>query len=171
MQLEDSALFTAGHGFYQFAVSRDAFDRSLYYNLLLQPSLAIPDHYFLQGNWIGAHLEDYPGRDSWLETGLRNGFVTPFFRRENSSLSDLLAVMEGSDRRGFSDHASLIAERVDRTPFQARTWSSSANSLTFGAAASHYLATEQPPMMEMSVDPDDLAGFWVRSRGWIGRRA
>ena len=52
MRHSNSVLFTAGHGFYQFAVQRTTVDRSLYYNLLLQPSLAIPDHYFLQGTWL-----------------------------------------------------------------------------------------------------------------------
>lgn len=38
-----ATLLTAAHGFYQFAVPQDVFDRSLYYNLLLQPTIAIPD--------------------------------------------------------------------------------------------------------------------------------
>ena len=42
-----ATLLTAAHGFYQFAVPQDVFDRSLYYNLLLQPTIAIPDHYLL----------------------------------------------------------------------------------------------------------------------------
>lgn len=165
----DAALFTAGHGFYQFAVSRDAFDRSLYYNLLLQPSLAIPDHYFLQGRWLGDHLANYSSRDSWIEIGLRNGFVLPYFRREESSLSDLLTFMERSDRRGFSPEARLIAERIDRTPYTASHWSSAENSALFGATLSHYLSADQAPMLEMEVDPDDFTGFWSRSRAWIGR--
>lgn len=169
MSATDSVLFTAGHGFYQFAISRDAFDRSLYYNLLLQPSLAIPDHYFLQGHWLGAHLDDHPSRDSWIETGLRNGFVVPYFRREHSRLSELLTIMEDADRRGFARHAGVIAERIDRTPFEASQWSSTANSVSFGVAAHHYLGASEPPMIEMSVDPDDFAGFWARSRDWVCR--
>ncbi|MFF1598707.1 hypothetical protein ACFVYV_14580 [Streptomyces mirabilis] len=169
MSRADSALFAAGHGFYQFAISRSSFDRSLYYNLLLQPSLAIPDHYFLQGRWLGDHLAEYSSRDSWIEIGLRNGFVTPYFRREGSSLSELLAFMEGSDRRGFSAEAQRIAERIDRTPFTASHWSSVDNSALFGAALTSYLNAEQAPMLETGLDPDDFVGFWNRSREWIGQ--
>lgn len=169
MSRPDSALFAAGHGFYQFAISRSSFDRSLYYNLLLQPSLAIPDHYFLQGQWLGDHLADHSSRDSWIEIGLRNGFVAPYFRREESSLSDLLAFMQGSDRRGFSSEAQRIAERIDRTPFKASHWSSADNSALFGAALTHYLSAEQAPMLEARIDPDDFVGFWNRSREWIGQ--
>ncbi|MCX4615693.1 hypothetical protein ABT255_49710 [Streptomyces mirabilis] len=169
MSRADSALFAAGHGFYQFAISRSSFDRSLYYNLLLQPSLAIPDHYFLQGRWLGDHLAEYSSRDSWIEIGLRNGFVTPYFRREGSSLSELLAFMEGSDRRGFSAEAQRIAERIDRTPFTASHWSSVDNSALFGAALTRYLNAEQAPMLETGLDPDDFVGFWNRSREWIGQ--
>lgn len=167
MSSSEPTLFTAGHGFYQFAISRNAFDRSLYYNLLLQPSLAIPDHYFLQGERLGAHLDDYGSRDSWVESGLRNGFVVPYFRREQSNLSDLLTFMEDSDRRGFGHRAREIAERIDRTPFQARHWSSAANSASFGTALKHYLGAGEPPMMELSIDPDDFVGFWARSREWV----
>lgn len=162
------ALFAAGHGFYQFALSRQAFERSLYYNLLLQPALAIPDHYFLQGEWLGDHLDDYPGRDSWIESGLRNGFIAPHFRREASGLADLLALMEGSDRRGFGSRARDIAERLDRVPFKAAHWSSAANSAGFGVALKSYLSADEPPMMELSIDPDDFASFWLRSREWVG---
>ncbi|TDB93197.1 hypothetical protein [Actinomadura sp. 7K534] len=169
MQQSDAALFTAGHGFYQFAIPRNVFDRSLYYNLLLQPTLAIPDHYFLQGEWLGRHLADYPSRDSWIENGLRNGFISPFFRREASKLSDLLSFMEDSDRRGFSRHARKIAERIDRTPFQAGYWSSADNSASFGAALIHYLNASEPPIMEMRIDPDDFVGFWGRSREWVNQ--
>ncbi|MBF6171111.1 hypothetical protein [Nocardia blacklockiae] len=163
----DSALFAAGHGFYQFAIPRAAFDRSLYYNLLLQPTLAIPDHYFLQGEWLGCHLADYPSRDSWIEAGLRNGFVLPYFRRESSKLPDLLSFMEQSDRRGFNRRAREIAERIDRTPFQSSYWSSAANSASFGRTLTHYLTASELPVMEMRVDPDDFVGFWSRSREWI----
>ncbi|MFE4577934.1 hypothetical protein [Streptomyces chartreusis] len=169
MSRPDSALFAAGHGFYQFAISRNSFDRSLYYNLLLQPALAIPDHYFLQGRWLGDHLAEYSSRDSWIEIGLRNGFVTPYFRREGSRLSELLTFMEGSDRRGFSVEALRIAERIDRTPFTACHWSSVDNSTLFGAALTSYLGAEQAPMLDRGMDPDDFVGFWNRSREWIGQ--
>jgi hypothetical protein len=169
MSYSDSTLFAAGHGFYQFAISREIFDRSLYYNLLLQPSLAIPDHYLLQGEWVGSHLSEYPSRDSWLENGLRNGFIAPYFRRESSKLSDLLNYMEGVDRRGFSRNAKQIAERIDRTPFRVSNWSSPENSARFGDALTRYLREAEPPMMEMRVDPNDFIGFWNRSRLWIGQ--
>jgi len=52
----EATLFTAGHGFFQFALTPATVRRSLYYNLLLQPALAIPDHYLLHGNWLTAHL-------------------------------------------------------------------------------------------------------------------
>lgn len=167
MPQSDSALFTAGHGFYQFAIPQTVFDRSLYYNLLLQPTLAIPDHYFLQGEWLGRHLAGYPSRDSWVESGLRNGFVSPYFRRESSRLSDLLSFMEDSDRRGFGRNAREIAERIDRTPFQAGYWSSAENSASFGGALTHYLNADEPPVIEMHIDPDDFLGFWNRSREWV----
>jgi hypothetical protein len=167
MSQSDSALFTAGHGFYQFAISREVFDRSLYYNLLLQPALVVPDHYFLQGEWLGRHLADYPARDSWLENGLRNGFVLPYFRRESSTLSDLLTSMERSDRRGFGPTARRIAERIDRTPFRAGLWSSAANSASFGRTLRHYLGADEPPVMQMRVEPGDFVAFWHRSRGWV----
>ena len=167
MSPSDSALFTAGHGFYQFAISRELFDRSLYYNLLLQPALVIPDHYFLQGEWLGRHLADYPARDSWLENGLRSGFVLPYFRRESSTLSDLLTSMEGSDRRGFGSTARKIAERIDRTPFRAGLWSSAANSASFGRALRDHLGAGEPPVLQMPVEPSDFVTFWQRSREWL----
>jgi hypothetical protein len=169
MSGDDCVLFTAGHGFYHFAISRHIFDRSLYYNLLLQPKLAIPDHYFLQGEWMGAHLEQYPARDSWLEVGLRNGFIVPYFRLEGRDLSEILDEMLKGDRRGFSKNASHLAERLSRTPSTPRYWSSMNNSKVFGDSLSHYLMATQPPMMEMGagLDPDDFCGFWSRSRGWI----
>jgi hypothetical protein len=160
-------LFTAGHGFYQFAVPRITFDRSLYYNLLLQPALAIPDHYFLQGSWMGDHLDSHRGRDSWVESGLRDGFVVPYFRRESTKLSDLLSLMENSDRRGFGQQAAAIADRLDRTPFKPTHWSSASNSAAFGEAFAHYVTADSPPMLEMHLDPDDFLGFWLRSREWI----
>jgi hypothetical protein len=167
MSGSDSVLFSAGHGFYQFAFSRDIFDRSLYYNLLLQPTLTIPDHYFLQGKWIGEHLDAYRSRDSWIECGLRNGFVLPYFRKEANNLSMLLAGMESGDRRGFGPDAKAIAERLDRTPFKARHWSSSENSASFAKALVYYLTAEHPPITEIRIDPDDFLGFWDRSREWI----
>lgn len=168
MRHSDSMLFSAGHGFYQFAVPRTAVHRSLYYNLLLQPSLAIPDHYFLQGTWLENHLAGYPSRDSWVESGLRNGFVLPYFREESSSLSSLLTFMEGADRRGFNPQAKLLAERLDRTPFTTSYWSSGENSAAFGQALTGYLTQDDPPLLELPVDPDDFVGFWRRSREWIG---
>lgn len=168
MQHSDSVLFSAGHGFYQFAVSDSAFDRSLYYNLLLQPTLAIPDHYFLQGARLANHLDSYPSRDSWIESGLRNGFIAPYFRKESSSLSSLLDFMESSDRRGFNHRATEIAERLDRTPFKASHWSSTENSESFGKALTRYLTVDDPPVLEHQIDPDDFVGFWSRSREWIG---
>lgn len=169
MSRNDCVLFTAGHGFYHFAISRDVFDRSLYYNLLLQPQLGVPDHYFLQGEWIGAHLGEYPARDSWLEVGLRNNFVVPFFRLEGRGLPEILAEMLKGDRRGFSDHAKEIADRLSRTPSVPRHWSSKSNSKMFGETLSHYATAPDPPMLEMGfgLDPDDFCGFWARSREWI----
>lgn len=166
---EDSVLFTAGHGFYHFAISQDVFDRSLYYNLLLQPKLAIPDHYLLQGQWMGTHLSQYSSRDSWLEIGLRNGFVVPYLRREGRTLAKILEEMRKADRRGFFDDAMYIAERLGRTPFKPRHWPSKSNSRAFGEAVSHYLMATNPPFVEMrrDLDPDDFNGFWARSRGWI----
>lgn len=159
--------FPAGHGFYQFAVPRRVFERSLYYALLLSPGLAIPDHYFLQGSWMGAHLSCYPARDSWVETGLREGIVVPYYRMESTTLSNLLDYMEKADRRGFGRNAHAIAERLGRTPSRPRHWSSSTNSASFGQAFSHYLKADAPPMLETRVDPDDYLGFWRRSREWI----
>lgn len=168
MRHSDSVLFSAGHGFYQFAVPRTAVDRSLYYNLLLQPALAIPDHYFLQGSWLEDHLAGYPSRDSWVESGLRNRFVVPYFREESSSLSSLLTFMEEADRRGFNPQAKYVAERLDRTPFTPSYWSSAENSSAFGQALWGYLSQDEPPLLELPVDPDDFVGFWRRSREWIG---
>lgn len=165
----ESVLFSAGHGFYKFAVPQAAVDRSLYYNLLLQPALAIPDHYFLQGTWLGDHLGGYPARDSWVEAGLRNGFIKPYFREESRNLSELLSLMEGADRRGFNGHAKDVAERVDRTPFTASHWSSADNSASFGDALRRYLSEDTAPVLELRVDPDDFVGFWGRSRDWIDR--
>lgn len=167
MRASEAVLFTAAHGFYQFAISADTFDRSLYYNLLLQPALAIPDHYFLQGSRVAAHLKSYPSRDSWIESALRNGFIVPHFRDSDSSLSELLARMEDSDRRGFGPDAARIAERLDRTSFTAEAWSSSDNSRSFGEAFSRYLTSKEAPILELQVDPDDFVGFWERSREWI----
>lgn len=164
----EATLFTAGHGFYQFAVSRGAFDRSLYLNLLLQPKLAIPDHYLLHGKWLGEHLALYPSRDSWLEVGLRGGFITPFFRYEEASLEDSLSRMQEGDRRGFDPAASEIAKRLDRTPFSRELWSSPENSANFANVSTQYLAGPMPPMyLELEVDPDDYLGFWARSREWV----
>lgn len=169
MQHSESVLFSAGHGFYKFAIPQAAVDRSLYYNLLLQPALAIPDHYFLQGTWLGDHLDRYPSRDSWVEAGLRNGFIKPYFREESRNLSELLSLMEGADRRGFNGHAKDVAERVDRTPFTASHWSSADNSASFGAALRRYLSEDRAPVLELRVDPDDFVGFCGRSRDWIDR--
>lgn len=169
MTHDDSVLFTAGHGFYHFAISQARFDRSLYYNLLLQPKLAIPDHYFLQGKWMGAHIEQYPARDSWLEIGLRNGFIVPYFRQEGKTLPAILDDMLKVDRRGFDKNARQLAERLSRTPSTPRYWSSHANSKLFGEGLSHYMKSTEPPMMDMGagLDPDDFCGFWERSRAWI----
>jgi hypothetical protein len=162
-------LFTAGHGFYHFAITKPVFDRSLYYNLLLQPKLAIPDHYLLQGDWIAAHLQQYPGRDSWLEVGLRNEFIVPYFRYEGRSLQATLSEMVTADRRGFNPNANDIAERLSRTPSTPRYWASADNSKTFSESVLHYLTADDPPMMELGagLDPEDFSGFWVRSREWI----
>lgn len=169
MRRDDCVLFTAGHGFYHFAISRHTFDRSLYYNLLLQPKLAIPDHYFLHGEWIGAHLEPHPARDSWLEVGLRNGFVVPYFRQDKRGLGGILDVMLEGDRRGFGKNARDIAERLDRTPVKPRHWSSKNNSRAFGEGLSRYLMATEPPIMELGhgLDPEDFCGLWHRSRMWI----
>ena len=163
-----ATLFTAGHGFYQFAVSRSAFDRSLYLNLLLQPKLAIPDHYLLHGRWLGQHLALYPSRDSWLEVGLRNDFITPFFRFADTSLEDALVRMQKGDRRGFDPSALEIAKRLDRTPFSSEHWSSPQNSANFANISNQYLAGPTAPVaLELEVDPDDYLGFWARSRAWM----
>lgn len=163
-----ATLLTAAHGFYQFAVPQDVFDRSLYYNLLLQPTIAIPDHYFLQSAGISEHLRRYRGRDSWIESGLRHGYIQPYFRREGASLSQLLDEMRGSDRRGFDSRAADIAERLGGTPFTSVPWSSSSNSRAFHYAFRRYMTTEHAPLLELRVDPDDFTGFWNRSREWIG---
>jgi len=164
----EATLFTAGHGFYQFAVSRSAFDRSLYLNLLLQPKLAIPDHYLLHGRWLGEHLGLYPSRDSWLEVGLRNRFIIPFSRYDDTSLEDSLVRMQKGDRRGFDPGALEIAKRLDRTPFSSEHWSSPQNSANFANISNRYLAGPTAPVaLELEVDPDDYLGFWARSREWI----
>ncbi len=116
---------------------------------------------------MGEHLRCYPARDSWVECGLRNGFIAPYFRLESTNLSKLLDHMEKADRRGFSIEAKGIAERIDRTPYSARHWSSPANSESFGKALRNYMNTEFPPMLESRIDPDDFAGFWFRSRDWM----
>lgn len=169
MSGDNPVLFTAGHGFYHFLISNRRFERSLYYNLLLQPTLAIPDHYLLQGEWMGRHIQQYPARDSWLEIGLRNGFITPYFRLEGKTLPEILDEMIKGDRRGFSKNAHHMAERIARTPFTPRYWSSGNNSQLFGDSLRHYLLAADPPMMETAagLDPDDFAGFWRRSRDWI----
>jgi hypothetical protein len=163
----EATLFTAGHGFFQFALTPATVRRSLYYNLLLQPALAIPDHYLLHGNWLTTHLAPWKGRDSWVEMGLRHGWVRPYLREEGSQLSEILVKMQAADRRGFSEQADRIAARLDRTPFDAVPWSSSDNSRLFGATLATYLTAEQPPVLEAHVDPDGFLDFWARSRGWI----
>lgn len=163
----EPVLLTAAHGFFQFAINRHTFDRSLYYNLLLQPRVAIPDHYLVQGRWMGEHLKSYPARDSWLECGLRNNFITPYFRQESNSLLKVLNDMEKSDRRGFAKDAKSIAERIDLTPYKARYWGSATNSEGFGNALARYMGSATPPILENSVDPDHFIGFWHRSRQWV----
>jgi len=167
MTAPDEALFSAAHGFYNFAITDATRNRSLVYNLLLQPAIALPEHYFLQGSWLTKHFDRAPSRDSWVEVGLRNGFVVPYLRREGSRFAELLSTMQASDRRGFGTHANSVAERLDRTPFTPRQWSSPTNSEVFGTVLSEYMRVDKPPMLHAQADPDDFRGFWSRSRDWI----
>ena len=145
MTAPDEALFSAAHGFYNFAITDATRNRSLVYNLLLQPAIALPEHYFLQGSWLTKHFDRAPSRDSWVEVGLRNGFVVPYLRREDSTFAELLSTMQASDRRGFGPHANSVAERLDRTPFTPRQWSSPTNSEAFGTVLSDYMRVDKPP--------------------------
>lgn len=160
-------LFTAAHGFYQFAVPAETLERSLYYNLLLQPSVAIPDHYLLQGSWLAEHLSHYPSRDSWVEVGLKHDLIRPYLRQGEKSLVTSHESMAQADRRGFHTEARFLAERLDRTRYVARDWDSATNSRGFQLAVERFVRDGSTPSLELPTDPDDFLRFWTSSRSWI----
>jgi len=165
MNPEEMVFFTAGHGFYQFHIDRKTYQRSLYYNLLLQPHLAAPDHFFLQGRFVVEHLAERKGRDTWLEIALRNGFLVPFFREGHTSFSRILRTYRSTNLKGFTSSAEDIAERLDGTFDSKLKWDSHDNSVRFRKKFESFLQAPPPKLLDhVHVDFLDYIGFLERSK-------
>ena len=106
--------FTAGSNIFQFDIDFGDFERSLYYNLLLQPEgLAFSDQYFFS-TYVLRHLNRYQNSDSWLEGALNEGTIVPFFReQEIRSFQQALSHLKHQGLLGLPGHADYIARRLD----------------------------------------------------------
>lgn len=167
MKKKDLTFFTAGHGLYNFHIDRNTFERSLYYNLLLQPFIAIPDHFLLQGTYIFQHLSQRRSRDTWLEIALKNGFMIPFFRSEQASLRKILPEMRSTGLKGFTSQAEGVAERLDGIYPNSERWDPKNNSEIFRHIFEK-IFKGIPPILPRRIWDEhlDYGGFWVRSEHW-----
>ena len=109
------AYFTAGHALYHFDIDQSVFDRSLFYNLLFRPAIGWPDHFFLSGQYVANHLGEKGYGDSWLEWGIKEGLIRPFFRVDAESFSDIFHHLMESGIKGLNIHEGpALADRLDR---------------------------------------------------------
>jgi hypothetical protein len=167
VETPNPTFFTAGHGLYDFMVDRQTFTRSLYYNLLLQPQIVIPDHYFLQGSRFYEHLTSRPTGNTWVEIAIKNDFIAPFYRNDAKTFSQVLKIARETDLRGFTENADYVAKRLDRFDAKKRHWHPSQNSKTFGTLIEKYLTANEIPIIECrgKLSSEDFQEFWGQHRG------
>lgn len=168
MTSNELVFFTAGHGLYHFQIDRNTFHRSLYYNLLFQPSLAAPENFFVQGRYVIDHLEERKSRDTWLETALRNEFLIPFFRFDHTSFVKTFPTYKGTGLKGFTTGAEAAAERLDEIAVKKPMhWDPHENSVRFRRKFESIFRGPPPKTPEHArIDPYDYDGFLRRSEAW-----
>lgn len=96
------------HGMFAAADRRAAkalnvrFEEMLYHSLLLEPGIVIPDIFFFNSPGISAHvLGDSPGPQTFLELGLKEGYVIPALRQDVTNFRDVLKYLRKQDIRGM----------------------------------------------------------------------
>ena len=168
MGAPELVFFTAGHGLYNFKVSQDSFDRSLYYNLLLQPGLACSDHFLLQGSYVKNHLSLYEENESWIEVALKEKILVPHFRNDNAKFGDLYKHMQATGLHGLNPHSGEIAKRLDNANTSKRYWPSYMVAERYYSILEKYLSEESPPHFKTSIDDEDrkFMLFWERIDEW-----
>jgi hypothetical protein len=128
----DRVFFAAGHGLYSFHVDSGVFNRSLYYNLLLQPSLVAPDHFFLQDGHIIDHLNSGDAGNTWIEIALKNGWLIPYLRDGRKSFAEALDVYVKGGLKGCDQESPMVAEHLDSLKIPRKCeWNSRENSVRF----------------------------------------
>jgi hypothetical protein len=98
------------------ALEQGDFERSFYYNLLLQPPLAMIDTAF----FIVDHVEHHLARrrefgQSWLEAAVECGALIPVFRR-GTNFTENLSALKRDNFTGLSDQSQ---EPGNLSPSQA----------------------------------------------------
>jgi len=171
MSQDERVFFTAGHGLYNFHIDSYTFDRNLYYNLLLQPALVAPEHFFLQGHYIIEHLGGRRSKDTWLEIALRKKFVIPFFRSNVDTFGEALVHYRETGLKGFTPEADQAADYLDTviTPeVRKERWNSTGNSMRFRKKFEAIFRGPPPIMPEHGevYCADYYAKFWADSEEW-----
>ena len=159
--------FTAGHGYHHFVIDQNTFDRSLYYNLLLQPGLAWSDQFLFQGTYLKAHLDRHPvPGDSWIEASLALGISKPFYRVDERDIRKVYRHLRDSRIGGLHPEADQIADRLAHTTICPGFWPHFSVGEAFETLAKRYFRRELPPRLDLNdpLCPDDLDQFWKRSR-------
>ncbi len=163
--------FTAGHGLYHFDISQDTFDNSLYYNLLIQPGLAWSDHFFLQGTYVEKHLENHRSGntwgESWIEAGLRDQKIIPFFRHRDAPDFILLEEsMRSGTLKGLNLQSLLLAKRFNSALSAWGFWPLEKIAEKYYLVLKAYFNSKTPPWLgpNPAVEHKEFTDFWNRVR-------
>ena len=157
----------------QITMEPGDFDRSFYYNLILQPPLLIVDAAFFTSSGLRENLETKSDLgESWLETALKHGAIQPLFRDGATNFSDDLVRLRKDQFSGLLKESEEIASILDKSLRYFQSWPDP-NEYSFGVklakATSSIFLEKMAPVSPDFVDIkllSDIGKFWDRTKNW-----
>jgi len=121
--IENDTYLAAAHNGSEFYIAKNDWETSLFYNLLFQPRVHIPDAGMIGGPYVWDHLYDptRPSSMSWFEVALENGLLIPQLRRL-CSLNELAQEFTDGPFATISNKTIDTAKRLSTIEFEPRVW-------------------------------------------------
>jgi hypothetical protein len=162
--------FAPGVMSHHVSLERGDFERSFYYNLLLQPPVSILDTAF----FIVKEMEEQynaPVGVTWLEAALEVGALIPIFR-DGHSFREVVAKLKSDHFTGLAPNAENIARVLDShgvkefRRFPSRSVFHMGRSL--GDRLQHLFLQREAPVLSRFPDRTmlEINDFWDRTVSW-----